>query len=81
MTDKIHRGNGGPASALKPRPAAPPVRLLPVSDEERRARVARWQETVRELGEMIDETDTPELWDEVMRELGVDPATGGGLGS
>jgi hypothetical protein len=51
-------------------------RLLPMSDDQRRNMVARWDETVRELEEMTDETDTPELWDEVLRNLGVDPETG-----
>lgn len=32
-----------------------------------------------ELAEMTDETDTPELWDEVLRNLGVDPETRRGL--
>jgi hypothetical protein len=54
-------------------------RLLPITDEQRRDMVASWDQTVRELAEMTDETDTPELWDEVLRNLGVDPATGRGL--
>jgi hypothetical protein len=53
--------------------------IFPTTDEERRASVASWDETVRELESMIDETDTPELWDEVLRNLGVDPETGRGL--
>jgi hypothetical protein len=75
-----HNGNHGePAAALTPRAVDAAVRVGPFSEEERLARVARWRETVRELGEMTDETDTPEVWDEVLRNLGVDPATGRGL--
>lgn len=75
-----HRGtNGAPKVFTPPRSTDERGRLLPVTDEQRPAMVARWDETVRELAEMTDETDTPELWDEILRNLGVDPATGRGL--
>jgi hypothetical protein len=50
-----------------------PVQSNLIADEASRARVDRWLQTVRELDEMTDETDTPELWDEFLRNLGVDP--------
>ena len=40
---------------------------VPFTDEERRARVAAWDQTVRELEAMTDETDTDEIWDEVLQ--------------
>lgn len=73
--------NGAPKPFIPPRSTDERGRLLPITDEQRRAMVANWDETVRELDAMTDETDTPELWDEVLRNLGVDPATGRGLES
>jgi hypothetical protein len=54
-------------------------RLLPMTEEERLAWVEEGNRMLDELAEMTDETDTPELWDEVLRNLGVDPVTGRGL--
>jgi hypothetical protein len=73
------KSNGAPTRFIPPRSTDERGRLLPVSDEQRQAMVASWDETVRELEGMTDETDTPEVWDEVLRNLGVDPATGRGL--
>jgi hypothetical protein len=71
--------NGVPRPFTPPRSTDERGRLLPLTDEQRRTMVESWDETVRELEAMTDATDTPELWDEVLRNLGVDPATGRGL--
>ena len=73
--------NGAPKRFTPPRSTDERGRLLPLTDEQRQDMAASWDETVRELEAMTDETDTPELWDEVLRNLGVDPATGRGLKS
>ena len=73
--------NGASRRFIPPRSTDERGRLLPLTDEQRRDMVASWDETVRQLEAMTDETDTPELWDEVLRNLGVDPATGRGLKS
>lgn len=41
----------------------------------------RWDESTRIRATMTDETDTDEVWDQVLRNLGVDPVTGHGLES
>jgi hypothetical protein len=75
-----HAGtNGVPKRFTPPRSTDERGRLLPMTEEQRLANVASWDKTIRELDAMTDETDTPELWDEVLRNLGVDPATGRGL--
>ncbi len=56
-------------------------RLLPISDERRRSRIEEINRTFDELATMVDATDTPERWEEILRNLGVDPATGRGLES
>jgi hypothetical protein len=53
----------------------------PSTESGNQARLARWQATVGRMAEIVDESDTDELWDEVLRNLGVDPKTGGGLDS
>jgi hypothetical protein len=73
--------NGDTKRFTPPRSTDERGRLLPITDEQRRDMVASWDRTVRELEAMTDETDTPELWDEVLCNLGVDPATGRGLAS
>ena len=78
MTDEHGEKAGDPILPLTPRAVDAAGRIVPFSDEECRARVLRWRETVRQLATMTDETDTDEIWDEVLRNLGVDPATGGG---
>jgi hypothetical protein len=55
------------APALPPRAIDADGRLLPMSDEERRARSERFQATLAGLRAMRGETDTPERWSEVMR--------------
>jgi hypothetical protein len=81
MSTDHNATNGVPKRFTPPRSTDERGRLLPITDEQRRAMAASWDETVRELEGMTDETDTPELWDEVLRNLGVDPATGRGLKS
>jgi hypothetical protein len=71
--------NGAPRPFTPPRSTDERGRLLPMTDEQRRATVEEGNRMLDELAEMTDETDTPELWDEVLRNLGVDPATGRGL--
>jgi hypothetical protein len=73
--------NGVPKRFTPPRSTDERGRLLPISEEERRARIEEGNRMLDELADMTDETDTPELWDEVLRNLGVDPATGRGLSS
>jgi hypothetical protein len=52
-------------------PVVDPVtgRRRPLSDEERRARSDRLQQTLKSLREITDETDTDENWAEVFRGL------------
>jgi hypothetical protein len=52
---------------------------IPEAFEWRRAHVAELNRSLDDLAKITDETDTDELWDEVLRNLGVDPATGGPL--
>ncbi len=73
--------NGALRAFTPPRSTDERGRLLPVTDEQLRAQVEEGNRMLDELAEMTDETDTPELWDEVLRNLGVDPATGRGLSS
>ena len=40
-----------------------------LSEEERRARSARLQRTLKGLTEITDDTDTDEIWDDVFRGL------------
>lgn len=56
-------------------------RLLPITEEEHRLWIEQGHRAIESLSEITDGTDTDELWDEVLRNLGVDPATGRGLGS
>ena len=85
MPDEPARENG-PLFSFSLPPFHPPRdtdergRLLPMTEEQRRARVELWDETVRKLEATTDETDDDdEVWDQIMRNLGVDPATGRGL--
>jgi hypothetical protein len=73
--------NGVPKRFTPPRSTDERGVLLPITEQERLARVEEGNRMLDELAEMTDETDTPELWDEVLRNLGVDPATGRGLSS
>jgi hypothetical protein len=85
MQDDHAVGNGA-ARPFNPPPRFNPPRdtdefgrPLPMTEEQRRARVALWEETVRKLEEITDETDDDEAWDEFSRSLGMDPETGRGL--
>ncbi len=71
--------NGSHWSPPPPRSTDERGRLLPISDERRRSRIEEVNRTLDELAAMVDETDTPERWEEILRNLGVDPATGRGL--
>ena len=76
--------NGTPQapSSLTPRAVDPAGRLLPISDEERQARLPLELASLREAWDIpADETEGDEVWDEVLRNLGVDPETGRGLES
>jgi hypothetical protein len=44
-------------------------RLRPLSDEERRARSAELRRALDDVAEIMDETDTDEIWAEVFRGL------------
>jgi hypothetical protein len=69
-----------PPRFVPPRDTDERGRLLPMTDEQRQARFKPWEETVRELEEMTDETDDDdEYWDAFSRSLGMDPKTGRGL--
>lgn len=52
---------------LGPRPIDADGRLLPISDEERKARSERFQAMLEELKTMHGPTDTEERWREFMR--------------
>jgi hypothetical protein len=86
MPDDQVKGNGTPKPFNPPPRFIPPRstdefgRPLPKTEEQRRAQIELWNETVRKLEEITDETDDDEEgWDEILRNLGVDPATGRGL--
>ena len=78
-----HERNGedrGPIGALGPRAVDATGRLVPISDEERRARLPLELASLGAAWDIpADETEGDEVWDEVLRNLGVDPATGRGL--
>ncbi|HEY2157889.1 MAG TPA: hypothetical protein VGH33_19830 [Isosphaeraceae bacterium] len=52
---------------LGPRPIDANGRLLPISEEERKARSERFQAMLKELETMRGPTDTEERWREFMR--------------
>jgi hypothetical protein len=80
MSNERNGSNGKSNGALKPRAVDAAGRLVPISDEERRARLPLELESLRAAWDIPpDETETDESWDEVLRNLGVDPATGRGL--
>jgi hypothetical protein len=54
---------------LGPRPIDAKGRLLPISDEERKARSEQLQAMLEELKTMRGPTDTEERWREVMRNI------------
>jgi hypothetical protein len=55
--------------SLGPRAVDANGRLVPISDEERRARSDRLRETLARLETITDETDTDERWREIMRNI------------
>jgi hypothetical protein len=70
--------NGAPAEHLEPRSVDAAGRLLPISDEERRARLPLELASLRAAWDIpADETETDEAWDEILRNLEGDPATTG----
>jgi hypothetical protein len=80
MSDKQNGENGEPAELLTPRAVDAAGRLIPISDEERRRRLPLELASLRAAWDIpADETDSDEIWDQVLRNLGVDPATGRGL--
>ena len=65
---------------LTPRALDAMGRLIPISDEERRARLPLELASLNAAWDIpADETETDERWHQIMRNLGVDPATGRGL--
>ena len=80
-------GDGHQTSSKSPQPFNPARetdergRVLPSAYEWRQAHVEELNQSLDALAEITDETDTDEVWDEVLRNLGVDPATGGPLES
>jgi hypothetical protein len=80
MSNERNGTNGAPAGGLTPRTVDASGRLVPISDEERRARLPLELASLEAAWDIPpDETETDEAWDEVLRNLGVDPATGRGL--
>ena len=65
----------------------PPIRFLddrgkpvPMTDEQRREWIEQGLRALDSLDDIVDESDADdERWDEALRNLGVDPATGRGL--
>ncbi len=41
-------------------------------------RVRRWEEAVKVLDSIVDESDTDENWDEALRGFGIEPTAGEG---
>ena len=80
MSHERNGTNGAPSGLLTPRAVDAAGRLLPISDEERRERLPLELESLRAACDLpADETETDEAWDEVLRNLGGDRATGRGL--
>ena len=86
MPDDHVKGNGNPKPFNPPPRFIPPRdtdergRLLPMTDEQRRARLEESNRLLDALAEITDETDDDdEYWDEFSRSLGMDPKTGRGL--
>ena len=80
MSIEHNEKNGSPDGPLTPRAVDAAGRLIPISDEERRRRLPLELASLNAAWDIpADETDSDEIWDEVLRNLGVDPATGRGL--
>ena len=86
MQDDHAVGNGA-ARPFNPPPRFNPPRdtdefgrLLPMTEEQRRARIEAGNRLLDALAEITDETDDDdEAWAEFSRSLGMDPETGRGL--
>jgi hypothetical protein len=79
MSSEHHEKNGSPEGPLATRAVDAAGRLIPISDEERRRRLPLELTSLQAAWDIpADETDSDEIWDEVLRNLGVDPATGRG---
>jgi hypothetical protein len=48
-----------------------------LSVEERETRLREWDQLVADLASIHDETDTDEIWDEILANLGVKPGEAG----
>jgi hypothetical protein len=80
MSSERNGENGALTTPLTPRAVDAAGRLLPISDEERTARLPLELASLQAAWDIpADETDSDEIWDEVRRNLGVDPTTGRGL--
>jgi hypothetical protein len=81
MSHEGNGSNGAAAGPLAPRAVDAAGRLLPISDEERRRRLPLELESLRAGWDIPpDETETDEAWEEILRNLEGDPATGPGTG-
>jgi len=81
MSHERNGSDGEPAETLAPRAVDAAGRLIPISEEERRARLPLELASLGAAWDIpADETEGDEVWDEVLRNLGVDPDTGRGLG-
>jgi hypothetical protein len=77
-----HERDGKSNGVLTPRAVDASGRLVPISDEERRARLPLELASLQAAWDIpADETETDEAWEEISRSLGLDPATGRGLES
>lgn len=80
IMSKEHDISNGHVGELKPRAVDAAGRLVPISDEERRARLPLELASLNAAWDIpADETETDEAWEEISRNLGLDPATGRGL--
>jgi hypothetical protein len=75
MSEASNGRNGSEPGPLTPRAVDAAGRLIPISDEERRARLPLELASLRAAWDIpADETETDEAWDEVLRNLGSDPS-------
>ncbi len=79
IASKYTNGNVGPRA--EPRYFDDRGKPIPMTDERRREWIEAGDRALAGLADIVDETDTEERWDEALRNLGVDPRTGRGLGS
>ncbi len=80
MSSEHHEKNGSPEEPLTLRAVDSAGRLIPISDEERRRRLPLELASLEAAWNIPpDETETDEVWEQISRNLGIDPATGRGL--